>query len=55
MFVGQKRKSTLRFFVDYKCLKFITVRESNPIPEIDERIDSLGDVKVSIIMDANSR
>ena len=49
-----KADGTLRFCVDYRRLNAMTVRDSYPIPRMDECIDSLGDARVFSTLDANS-
>ena len=48
-----KPDGTLRFCVDYRRLNAMTVRDSYPIPRMDECIDSLGDANVFTTLDAN--
>ena len=38
-----KKDGTMRFRVDYRKLNAVTVRDSYPLPRMDECIDSLGD------------
>ena len=49
-----KKDGTLRFCVDYRKLNALTVRDSYPIPRMDECIDSLGDAEIFTSLDANS-
>ena len=49
-----KKDGTLRFCVDYRRLNTATVRDSYPIPRMDECIDSLGEAKVFTTLDCNS-
>lgn len=44
---------TTRFCVDYRRLNTLTVRDSYPIPRMDECIDSLGDTKIFYTLNAN--
>lgn len=45
---------TLRFCIDYRRLNQMTIRESYPIPRIDECIDSIGTVCVLITLECSS-
>jgi hypothetical protein len=45
---------SLRFFIDYRRLDAITIRETYPLPRMDERIDSLGEAVVFSTLDCNS-
>lgn len=49
-----KKDGSLRFCVDYRRLNAVTVRDSYPIPRMDECIDSVGEAKLFITLDANS-
>ena len=49
-----KKDESLRFCIDYRCLKAVTVRDSYPIPRMDECIDSLGDATIFYTLDCNS-
>ena len=49
-----KKDGTLRFCVDYRRLNAVTLRDSYPIPRMDECIDSLGDAKIFSTLDCNS-
>jgi hypothetical protein len=42
------------FCVDYRRLNAVTVRDSYPLPRMDECIDSLGDAKIFTTLDCNS-
>ncbi len=44
----------LQFCVDYRVLNSITVRDTYPIPCMDEYIDSLGSAKIFCTLDCNS-
>ena len=48
-----KPDGSMRFCVDYRRLNQMTVRDSYPIPRMDECIDSLGDASVCTNLDAN--
>ena len=48
------KDGTMRFCVDYRKLNAITVRDSYPLPRMDECIDSLGDATVFTTLDCNS-
>ena len=52
--LAEKKDGSLRFCVDYRKLNAVTVRDSYPIPRMDECIDSLGDATVFTTLDANS-
>lgn len=49
-----KKDGSLRFCVDHRRLNVMTVRDSYPIPKIDECIDSLGTAAIFSTLDANS-
>ena len=49
-----KKDGTMRFCVDYRKLYAVTVRDSYPLPRMDECIDSLGDATVFTTLDCNS-
>lgn len=53
VFVPEKDVS-LRFCIGYRRLKAVTIRESYPIPRLDEYIHSLGDGQVFSNLDYNS-
>jgi hypothetical protein len=44
----------MRFCIYYMKLYAVTVRDSYPLPRMDERIDSLGDASVFSTLDCNS-
>ena len=48
-----KQDGSLRFCVDYRRLNSLTVRDTYPLPRMDECIDSLGEAKVFSTLDAN--
>ena len=48
-----KADGSLRFCVDYRRLNAMTVRDSYPIPRMDECIDSLGSATVFSTLDCN--
>lgn len=49
-----EKDGALRFYVNHRKLNPITVRDSNPIPLMDECIDAIGDVWVFSTLDASS-
>jgi hypothetical protein len=49
-----KPDGSLRFCIDYRKLNAITVRDTYPLPRMDECIDSLGDAVVFSTLDCNS-
>ena len=49
-----KPDGSLRFCVGYRRLNAVTIRESYPLPRMDECIDSLGDPNVFTTLDCNS-
>jgi Reverse transcriptase (RNA-dependent DNA polymerase) len=49
-----KPDGSTRFCVDYRKLNAITVRDSYPLPHMDEFIDSLGDANILTTLDCNS-
>ena len=53
-FFVPKKDGKLRFCVDYRRLNTMTVKDSYPLPRMDECIDSLGDASVFTTLDAYS-
>ena len=49
-----KKDGTMRFCVDYRKLNAVTVRDSYPVPRMDESIDSLGEATIFTTLDCNS-
>jgi hypothetical protein len=49
-----KPDGSMRFCVDYRKLNAITIRDTYPLPRMDECIDSLGDANVFTTLDCNS-
>ena len=49
-----KLDGSLRFCVDYRRLNTLTVRDTYPIPGMDECLDSLGEANVFTTLDCNS-
>ncbi len=49
-----KSDGNLRFCVDYRRLNALTVKDTYPIPRIDDCIDSLGDAALFTTLDCNS-
>ena len=47
-----KKDGKLRFCIDYRKLNTMTVKDSYPLPRMDECIDTLGDAKVFTTLDA---
>ena len=52
--IVSKKDGSLRFCVDYRKLNYLTVKDSYPLPRIDECLDTLGHAKVFTTLDANS-
>ena len=50
----EKADGSTRFCVDYRKLNAVTVRDSYPLPRMDECIDSLGDAKIFTTIDCVS-
>lgn len=48
-----KKDGSLRFYVDYRRLNAVTIRDSYPIQRIDECIDSLGSAEIFSTLDCN--
>jgi transposase InsO family protein len=49
-----KSDGSMRFCVDYRKLNAITVRDTYPLPRMDECIDSLGEAQMFTTLDCNS-
>ena len=47
-----KKDGRIRFCIDYRRLNTLTVKDSYPLPRMDECIDSLGDAQVFTTLDA---
>jgi hypothetical protein len=52
--LAPKPDGSTRFCIDYRKLNAVTVRDSYPLPRMDECIDSLGDASVFSTLDCNS-
>ncbi len=50
----QKQTGKWRFFVDYRKLNSVAVRDSYPLPRMDDCIDTLHSTKVFLTLDCNS-
>lgn len=49
-----KPDGSMRFCIDYRRLNALTVRDSYPLPRMEECIDSLGDATIFSTLDCNS-
>ena len=49
-----KKDEKFRFCVDYRMLNTMIVKDTYPIPRMDECIDSLGEAQYFTTLDANS-
>ena len=49
-----KKDGSLRFCVDYRRLNSMTVKDSYPLPRMEDCIDSLGDAKYLTTLDCNA-
>jgi Reverse transcriptase (RNA-dependent DNA polymerase) len=49
-----KPDGSVRFCVDYRKLNAVTVKDSYPLPRMDECLDSLGDATIFSTLDCNS-
>ena len=49
-----KPDGSLRFCIDYRKLNALTVKDTYPLPRMDECLDSLGDATVFSTLDCNS-
>ena len=47
-----KKDGRLRFCIDYRRLNTMTVKDSYPLPRMDECIDTLGDARIFTTLDA---
>ena len=52
--LAPKPDGTVRFCVDFRRLKGVTVRDVYPLPRMDDCIDFIGDAKVFSTLDCNS-
>mgnify|MGYP003411260331 FL=1 len=50
-----KKDGSVRFCVDYRKLNALTVKDTYPLPRMDECLDSLGDAFLFTTLDCNSR
>ena len=50
-----KKDDRLRFCIDYRKLNTMTIKDSYPLPRMDECIDSLGDARIFTTLDAFNR
>ena len=53
--LSPKSDVSLRFCVDYRRLNALTVKETYPLPGMDECLDSLGEANFLTTLDCNSR
>ena len=49
-----KPDGSVRFYIEYRRLNLMTVKDAYPIPRMDECIDSLGDARVFSTLDCNA-
>jgi len=49
-----KKDGSVRFCVDYRKLNSVTIRDTYPLPRMDECLDSLGDASIFTTLDCNS-
>jgi len=49
-----KPDGSVRFWINYRKLNLMTVKDAYPIPRMDECIDSLGDARVFSTLDCNA-
>ena len=54
MVLVPKPDGSLRFCIDYRRLNAITIRDSYPLPRMDECVDSLGEANIFTTLDCNS-
>ena len=52
--LAPKSDGSLRFCVDYRRLNAKTIKDSYPLPRMDECIDSLGEANIFSTLDCNS-
>jgi hypothetical protein len=49
-----KPDGSLRFCIDYRKLNEVTLRDSYPLPRMDDCLDSLGSATIFTTLDGNS-
>ena len=52
--MAKKKGGQLRFFCDFRYLNAVTIKDSYPIPRIDESLSKLGDAKFFTTLDLGS-